>query len=203
MTHPFQVARLLQRREVDAPASPDFRTVEAVEVDGFITLFFDRRRLRSFRVLRLLRRRLLLCCDRFLRLRSGLLVFGRIDLVRRQHVMKADGVCQQLFHDRHDIFHALHRDAVEAEAFRLLALAVKVGEEIIQRVAMTVEAQKILRVFRSGGFQVRRAVALQSRDHADLARFLVPDDQHVLFSLFLFHILLSFIGLHPLDALRI
>ncbi len=117
--------------------------------------------------------------------------------------MKADGVYQQLFHDRHNIFHPFHRDAVEAEAFRLLALTVKVGEEIIQRIAMTVEAQEVLCVFRSGGFHVRRTVALQSRDHTDLARLLVPDDQYVLFFLFLFHILLSFIDLHLLDALLI
>ena len=68
---------------------------------------------------------------------------------------------------------------------------------------MTVEAQKILRVFRLGGFQVRSAVALQARDHSDLARLLVPDDQDIMFFLFLFHILLLLIGLHPLEALRI
>ena len=43
---------------------------------------------------------------------------------------------------------------------------------------MTVEAQKILCVFRSGGFHVRRAVVFQTRDDADFTRLFVPDDQN-------------------------
>ena len=205
VAHPFQIARLLQRCEVDAPALFDLRTVETVDVDRLVTLlgglFFDGCRL----LLRLLGRRCLFRRGGFLCLLlcGGLLILGRIDFVRRQHILETYGVFQQVFHYRHDFLHALRRDAVEPEAFRLLALAVEVGEEIIQRIAMTVETQKILRVFRLSGFQVRRAVVLQARDHPDLARLLVPDDQDILFFLFLFHTLLLLIGLHPLDALRI
>lgn len=46
---------------------------------------------------------------------------------------------------------------------------------------MTVEAQELPFVFRFGGSHVRRAVAFQPRDDADLARLLVLDDQNVLF----------------------
>ena len=123
--------------------------------------------------------------------------------MRGKQILVLLRVLQQLFQHLDHLVRTFRRDAVEAEAFRLLALAVKVGEKVIQRIAVAVEAQEILRVFRFGGFHVRCAVALQPRDHADLARLLVPDDQNVLFFLFLFHTLLLLIGLHLPDALRI
>lgn len=52
---------------------------------------------------------------------------------------------------------------------------------------MTVEAQELPLMFRLGSFHVRRAVAFQPRDDADLARLLVLDDQNVLFFFLLFH----------------
>ena len=93
----------------------------------------------------------LLCCVLF--------VLGRIDLVRCKYIPKADRVFQQVFHYRHDILHALCGNAVEAEAFRLLALAVEIREEVVQHISVSVETQEILRVFCFGGFQIRCAVA--------------------------------------------
>ena len=125
---------------------------------------------------------------RFLRLlRSDLFVLGRIDLVRCKYIPKADGVFQQVFHYRHDILHTLCGDTVEAEAFRLLALAVEISEEVVQHVSVPVETQEVLRVFCFGGAQIRRAVAFQPRDHSDFTRLLVSDDQNILVFLFLFH----------------
>lgn len=91
----------------------------------------------------------------FLRLllRGGLLVLGRIDLVRSEQLLVLFRVLQQLFQYFHNLVRTLCRDTVEAEAFRLLALAVEVGEEVVQHIAMTVETQEILRVLRFGGFQ--------------------------------------------------
>ena len=120
-------------------------------------------------------------------LRSGLFVLGRIDLVRREHIPKADGVFQQVFHYRNHVLHAFDSNAVESEAVRLLALPEEVGKEVVQHVPVSVETQEVLCVFCFGGSQIRRAVAFQPCDYADFTRLLVPDDQNILVFLFLFH----------------
>jgi len=84
----------------------------------------------------------------------------------------------------------LRRHTVEAEAFRLLALPEKVVQKAVQRVAVLVEQQKILLVGSRSGGRFRCAVLFQPGDDADFARLLVPDNQHVLLILFLFHNLL-------------
>ena len=88
MTHTLQITRLLQRREVDAPAFDDCLTVEAAVVDGLVApvvaLPLPGRRLFSLlrRFLRLLGGGCLRLALLRLLLRGGLLVLGRIDLVR-------------------------------------------------------------------------------------------------------------------------
>lgn len=116
-----------------------------------------------------------------------LFILGCIDTVRRENIAVLVRLLQHLFDDRKHVFETLRRYSVEGEPLGVHTLPEEIGEEVVQYVAMTVEAQKILRVFRSGGFHVRRAVALQTRDDADFARLLVPDDQNVLFFFLSFH----------------
>ena len=117
-----------------------------------------------------------------------LLVLGGVHLVRGEHVGVCQRVFQQVLDDRQHSVHRVRRHPVEAEARRLLALAVEVLEEIVNHVPVAVEAQEVLRVFRLGGLRLGIALAVQPGDHADFARLLVADDQHVLFVfLFLFH----------------
>lgn len=116
-----------------------------------------------------------------------LFILGRIDTVRRENIAVLVRLLQHLFHNRKHVFETLRRYSVEGEPLGVHTLPEEIGEEVVQYVAMTVEAQEILRVFRFGGFHVRRAVALQTRDDADFARLLVPDDQNVLFFFLLFH----------------
>ena len=192
VAHAFQISRLLQRREVDAPAFGDLRAVEAAVVDRLValpvgSLLFRFGRLAFGIVLpmpadtvgRFLRdasSRLLL---RFLPHLLGLLfILGRIDTVRRENLAVLVRLLQHLFHDRKHVLDAFCRYSVEGEPLGVHTLPEEIGEEVVQYVAMTVEAQKILCVFRSGGFHVRRAVVFQTRDDADFTRLFVPDDQN-------------------------
>lgn len=116
-----------------------------------------------------------------------LFILGRIDTVRRENIAVLVRLLQHLFHNRKHVFDAFCRYTVEGEPLGVHTLPEEIGEEVVQYVAMTVEAQEVLRVFRFGGLHVRRAVALQTRDDADFTRLLVPDDQNVLFFFLLFH----------------
>ena len=107
--------------------------------------------------------------------------------MRRENIAILVRLLQHLFDDHKHVFETLRRYTVEGEPLGVHTLPEEVGEEVVQYVAMTVEAQEVLRVFRSGGLHVRRAVALQTRDDADFTRLLVPDDQNVLFFFLLFH----------------
>ena len=201
VAHTFQIARLLQRREVDAPAFGNLRAVEAAVVDRLVAPFVGSLPLRFGglavgvalpmpadtvgRFLRDASSRLLL---RLLPHLLGLLfILGRIDTVRRENIAVLVRLLQHLFHDRKHVLDTFRRYTVEGESLGVHTLPEEIGEEVVQYVAMTVEAQEVLRVFRFGGFHVRRAVALQTRDDADFARLLVPDDQNVLFFFLSFH----------------
>ncbi len=97
-------------------------------------------------------------------------------------------VFQQLLHHLQDIFGLVRRDTVETEAAGFLALPEEVLEEVVQHVAMSVELQETLRVLRFRGGALGCAVHVQPGYHADLARLLVTDYQHVLFVFFLCHL---------------
>ena len=116
-----------------------------------------------------------------------LLVLGRIDAVGIEDFLVLVRLFQHLLHDRKHVFDTFRRYTVKREPLGVFALPEEVGEEVVQHVAMTVEAQELPFVFRFGGSHVRRAVAFQPRDDADLARLLVLDDQNVLFFFPLFH----------------
>ncbi len=81
-----------------------------------------------------------------------------------------------------------HGKWVETEAAGFLALPEEVLEEVVQHVAMSVELQETLRVLRFRGGALGCAVHVQPGYHADLARLLVTDYQHVLFVFFLCHL---------------
>ena len=120
-------------------------------------------------------------------------VFRSVHLVRRKHFRVCRRVFQQILDDRQHRIRHVRRHPVEAEACRLLALAVEVPEEVVHHVPVAVEAQEVLRVFRLCRSRLRIALAVQPGYYADFARLLVADDQHVfLVFLFLFHFSLIF-----------
>ena len=108
--------------------------------------------------------------------------------MRGEQILVHFGVFQQLLHHLQEIFGLVCRDAVETEAAGFLALPEEVLEEVVQHVAVTVELQKTLRVLRFRGGALGCAVSVQPGYHADLARLLVTDHQHVLFVFFLCHL---------------
>ena len=118
-----------------------------------------------------------------------LLVAGSVHLVGCKQFTVGFGVLQQLLHHFQQIVGLLCRNPVETEAAGFLALAEEVPEEVVQHVSVPVELQETLRVLRRGGGALGRAVRIQSGYHADLARLLVTDNQHVLFVFFLCHLI--------------
>ena len=115
------------------------------------------------------------------------LVAGGVHLVGCKHLLVGFGVFQQLLHYFQQMVCLVRRDAVEPEAAGFLALPVEVPEEVVQHIAVSVELQETLRVLRLCGGALGGAVGIQPGHHADLARFLVADNQHVLFCCFLCH----------------
>ena len=118
----------------------------------------------------------------------SLLVRRCIHLVRSEQFCICRRVSQQVLDNRKQCFHHVRCHPVETEARRFLALAVEVPEEIVYRISVAVKAQKLLRVFRFRRYPLGITFAVKSGNHADFARLLVADNQHVLFLfLFLFH----------------
>ena len=118
----------------------------------------------------------------------SLLVRRCIHLVRSEQFCVCRRVSQQVLDNRKQCFHHVRCHPVETEARRFLALAVEVPEEIVYRISVAVKAQKLLRVLRFRRYPLGITFAVQSGNHADFARLLVADNQHVLFLfLFLFH----------------
>ena len=91
---------------------------------------------------------------------------------------------KQVFHHAKHGIHLVCRDAVETEAAGFLALPEEVLEEVVQHVAVSVELQETLRVLRFRRGTLGCVVCIQPGYHADLARLLVTDYQHVLFVFF-------------------
>ena len=118
----------------------------------------------------------------------SLLVRRCIHLVRSEQFCVCRRISQQVLDNRKQCFHHVRCHPVETEARRFLALAVEVPEEIVYRISVAVKAQKLLRVFRFRRYPLGITFAVKSGNHADFARLLVADNQHVLFLfLFLFH----------------
>ena len=100
----------------------------------------------------------------------------------------APGVFQQVLHHLQQFVGLVCRDTVETEAAGFLALPEEVFEEVVQHVAVAVELQETLRILRFRGGTLGGTVGIQPGYHADLARLLVTDYQHVLFAFFLCHL---------------
>lgn len=113
-----------------------------------------------------------------------LFVAGGVHLVGRKHLLVAVGVFQQVLDNLQQFVGLVRRDTVETEAAGFLALAEEVLEEVVQHVAVPVELQEALRVLRFRGDTLGGAVGVQPGYHADFARLLVTDNQHVLFVFF-------------------
>jgi hypothetical protein len=79
------------------------------------------------------------------------------------------------------------RYTVETEAAGFLALPIEVSEEVVQHIAVSVELQETLRILRLSRGALGGAIGIQPGYHADFARFLVADYQHVFFCCFLCH----------------
>ena len=131
---------------------------------------------------------------RLLRLFGSLLflylffVARSVHFVGREQFLVGFGFFQQVFHHRQQFIGLVCRDTVKTEAAGFLALPKEVFEEVVQHVAVTVELQETLRILRFRGGTLGRAVGIQPGYHADLARLLVTDYQHVLFVFFLCHL---------------
>ena len=117
-----------------------------------------------------------------------LLVAGGVHLVGRKQFLVGFGVFQQVFHHLHQFVGLVCRDTVETEAAGFLALPEEVFEEVVQHIAVAVELQETLRVLRFRGGTLGGTVGIQPGYHADFARLLVTDYQHVLFCCFLCHL---------------
>ena len=137
---------------------------------------------------------LFLLLFRLLRLFGGLFflhllfVAGSVHLVGRKQFLVGFGVFQQVFHHLHQFVGLVCRDTVETEAAGFLALPEEVFEEVVQHIAVAVELQETLRVLRFRGGTLGGTVGIQPGYHADFARLLVTDYQHVLFTFFLCHL---------------
>ena len=188
--HLRKVAGLFKVVTLHAPSVLQLLPVDFALVDGLVAPFA----LRLFGIFLLFflllhvflfLRFLFFGCQFFLHL---FLVVGGVHLVRGKQLLVRFGVFQQLLHHLQEIFGLVCRDAVKTEAAGFLALPEEVLEEVVQHVAVSVELQETLRVFRFRGGALGCAVRVQPGNHADLARLLVTDHQHVLFVFFLCHL---------------
>ena len=106
----------------------------------------------------------------------------------REQFLVGFRVFQQVLHHLQQMVGLVCRDTVEAEAAGFLALPVEVLEEVVQHITVSVELQETLRVLRLCGGALRGAVGIKPGYHADFARLLVTDYQHVFFCCFLCHL---------------
>jgi len=194
--HLGQVAGLLKVIAFHAPFLFQLLPVDLAFVDGLVAPV-ALRLLRAFLILFIFLFHLFLFFRFFLflfRLFSRLfllhflLVAGGVHLVGRKHLLVAVGVFQQVLDNLQQFVGLVCRDTVETEAAGFLALPEEVLEEVVQHVAVAVELQETLRVLRFRGGALGGAVGVQPGYHADFARLLVTDNQHVLFVFFLCHL---------------
>ena len=190
MEHLRKVAGLFKVVTLHAPSVLQFLPVDFALVDGLVAL--SALRLFGFVLLLffplfhvLLFLSFLFCCLFF----QHLLLIGKgVDFVRYKDLFVLVRMLKQVFHHAQHGIHLVCRNAVETEAAGFLALPEEVLEEVVQHVAMSVELQETLRVLRFRGGALGCAVRVQPGYHADLARLLVTDHQHVLFVFFLCHL---------------
>ena len=193
MEHLRKVSGLFKVVTLHAPSVLQLLPVDFALVDGLVALS-ALRLLRAFLLFFLLFHVFLflrflflclLCRHLFLHL---LLIREGVDFVRCKDLFVLVRMLKQVFHHAKHGIHLVCRDAVETEAAGFLALPEEVLEEVVQHVAVSVELQETLRVlsFRRGTLGC--VVCIQPGYHADLARLLVTDYQHVLFVFFLCHL---------------
>ena len=193
MEHLRKVSGLFKVVTLHAPSVLQLLPVDFALVDGLVALS-ALRLLRAFLLFFLLFHVFLflrflflclLCRHLFLHL---LLIREGVDFVRCKDLFVLVRMLKQVFHHAKHGIHLVCRDAVETEAAGFLALPEEVLEEVVQHVAVSVELQETLRVLRFRGGALGGAVGIKPGYHADLARLLVADYQHVLFVFFLCHL---------------
>ena len=194
--HLGQVAGLLKVVAFHAPFLFQLLPVDLALVDGLVAPV-ALRLLRAFLILFIFLFHFFLFFRFFLflfRLFSRLFllhlpfVIRGVHFVGGEHLLVGVGVFEQFLHHLQQLVGLVGRNPVETEAAGFLALPEEVLEEVVQHVAVAVELQETPRVLRFRGGALGGAVGIKPGYHADFARLLVTDYQHVLFSCFLCHL---------------